>query len=321
MKNKVDKRTLRLAVGAALCAFVFVFCFARLVFKTDIRGAFNAADFDTSKDFVKIMDVGQADSILIYSNGCSAVIDTGLNSSVSDIAQELKSDGIRDIDVVMIAPKGPGHTVRSQYLDIDVVMISHLHMDHAGGTEGLARLFKFDNFIVPRPEAGADANSNVNAAKGITVKRNGRIYTAKQGMNFKIGEFTVTVLSYYDEFSDENDKSLVLMAEIDGFKFLFTGDAGSDTENALLDEGINVDCDVLKVGHHGSATASSERFIKAASPKYAAISVGENNVYSHPVPRVISSLKAYGAEVFRTDENGDITFYVENGKIKPETEK
>ena len=75
MKNKVDKRTLRLAVGAALCAFVFVFCFARLVFKTDIRGAFNAADFDTSKDFVKIMDVGQADSILIYSNGCSAVID------------------------------------------------------------------------------------------------------------------------------------------------------------------------------------------------------------------------------------------------------
>ena len=300
MKNKVDKRTLRLAVGAALCAFVFVFCFARLVFKTDIRGAFNTAEFDTSKDFVKIMDVGQADSILIYSNGCSAVIDTGLNSSVSDIAQELKSDGIRDIDVVMI---------------------SHLHMDHAVGTEGLARLFKFDNFIVPRPEAGADANSNVNAAKGITVKRNGRIYTAKQGMNFKIGEFTVTVLSYYDEFSDENDKSLVLMAEIDGFKFLFTGDAGSDTENALLDEGINVDCDVLKVGHHGSATASSERFIKAASPKYAAISVGENNVYSHPVPRVISSLKAYGAEVFRTDENGDITFYVENGKIKPETEK
>ena len=157
MKNKVDKRTLKLAVGAALCAFVFVFCFARLVFKTDIRCAFNAADFDTSKDFVKIMDVGQADSILIYSNGCSAVIDTGLNSSVSDIAQELKSDGIRDIDVVMI---------------------SHLHMDHAGGTEGLARLFKFDNFIVPRPEAGADANSNVNAAKGITVKRNGRIYTA-----------------------------------------------------------------------------------------------------------------------------------------------
>lgn len=300
MKNRINKRTVTLTLTAVITAFVFVFCFAKLVFKTDIRKAFNTGGFDTSKDFVKIMDVGQADSILIYSNGCSAVIDTGLDSSVSDIAEDLRKAGIKDIDVVMI---------------------SHLHADHAGGTESLARLFKFDNLIVPKAETGEDANADVNAAKNITAKENGKVYTAAQGMNFKIGEFTVTLLSYYNRFSDENDKSLTAMAEINGLKFLFTGDAGSKTENALLDEGINIDCDVLKVGHHGSSTASSERFIKAASPEYAAISVGKNNVYSHPAPSVVSSLKASGAKVYRTDEDGDITFYVENGKIIPETEK
>ena len=140
-------------------------------------------------------------------------------------------------------------------------------------------------------------------------------------MNFKIGEFTVTVLAYYGDTSNENNKSVIIMAEIDGIRFLFTGDAESKTEKALLDEGLNIDCDVLKVGHHGSDSSSSEKFLKATTPKYAAISVGQNNIYSHPSESVVTSLKNCGAQILRTDTNGDITFYVENQNIRAETER
>ena len=88
-----------------------------------------------------------------------------------------------------------------------------------------------------------------------------------------------------------------------------------------LAEKLNIDCDVLKVGHHGSNSSSTAAFLKAASPKYAAISVGKDNMYSHPSNKTIVALKNCGAEVYRTDKNGDISFYVENGNIRVETEK
>ena len=129
------------------------------------------------------------------------------------------------------------------------------------------------------------------------------------------------MLAYYGDMQDENNKSVIVMAEIDGIKFLFTGDAEAKTEKALLDEGLNVDCDVLKVGHHGSSSSCSQSFLKAATPEYAAISVGENNIYSHPNDSVISALQNCGAQILRTDTDGDITFYVENGEIRTVTEK
>ena len=111
------------------------------------------------------------------------------------------------------------------------------------------------------------------------------------------------------------------MAELDGIKFLFTGDAEAKTEKALIEDGLNIDCDVLKVGHHGSSTSSSKEFLDKATPDYAAISVGKNNMYSHPSESVIDALEERGTRILRTDTDGDITFYVENGKIRTETEK
>ena len=121
--------------------------------------------------------------------------------------------------------------------------------------------------------------------------------------------------------TEENNQSVIVMAELDGIKFLFTGDAEAKAEQALLDEGINIDCDVLKVGHHGSSSSSSQSFLAAATPEYAAISVGENNIYSHPSSSVVSALEDCGAQILRTDTDGDITFYIENGEIRTETEK
>lgn len=256
--------------------------------------------FDSSADFVQVMDVGQGDSILIYSNGYSAVIDTGLPSSPDEICPDLEDAFIRNIDALVI---------------------SHLHSDHAGGLPGIAERFQIENLITPKPNPKAESNDTVERVKKDVLSQNGKVYTATQGMNFKIGEFELTVLGAYDALSGDNNKSSFIMAELGGVKFLFTGDAEKKAENALLDDGIAIECDVLKVGHHGSDSSCGNAFLQAASPQYAVISVGEGNMYGHPDAGTVSALQNVGAEIYRTDESGDVFFYVENGAVRVETEK
>lgn len=294
-------RTKYMVAAALLAAAIFITAFSRGVFGERLQQVFNPDSvFDTSVDFVKITDVGQADSILIYSNGYSAVIDTGTEDNAADILEDLDSARINSIDALII---------------------THLHTDHAGALPELAKRRQIDNLIIPELEYYAEAASLVKTAKQTVTAKGGNAYTAVQGMNFKIGEFTVTVLAYYDDMQDENNKSVIVMAEINGIKFLFTGDAESATEKALINDGLNIDCDVLKVGHHGSASSTSKEFLEKTTPQYAAVSVGENNIYSHPSDSVVSALQNSGAQILRTDADGDITFYVENGKLRTETEK
>ena len=299
MKN--NKRIKYIVAATLLASAIFITAFSGGVFGERLQQVFNPeAAFDFSVDFVKITDVGQADSILIYSNGCSALIDVGTEDSAADILEDLDS---------------------AQIKRIDALIVTHLHTDHAGGLPELARLRKIDNLIIPELNDDAEAASLVKTAKQTVTANGGNAYTAVQGMNFKIGEFTVTVLAYYEDTEDENNKSVIVMAELDGIKFLFTGDAEATAEQALIDEGLNIDCDVLKVGHHGSSSSSTKEFLNKTTPEYAAISVGKNNIYSHPSESVVSALENCGAQVLRTDTDGDITFYVENGKINTETEK
>ncbi|MBQ2286805.1 MAG: MBL fold metallo-hydrolase [Clostridia bacterium] len=243
MKRKITKRTLVLTAEALIAASVFVFCFAKLVFKTDLleKLKYNGQSFDESQDFVKIMDVGQADSILIYSNGYCAVVDTGLPSSAGAVTEDLNSAHIKNIDAVVI---------------------SHLHEDHAGGLEKLSTIYGIKNLIVPESDPTADSDASVSRVKSLVADKNGRVYTAEPGMNFKIGEFEITLIAYYDRLSDLNDRSVTVMAEIDGVKFLLTGDAGEPAESAMINDGIDLDCDVLKVGHQEAIPQIHLNFLK-----------------------------------------------------------
>ena len=119
------------------------------------------------------------------------------------------------------------------------------------------------------------------------------------------------------EYEDENNNSNVIYIKLNGYKFMFMGDAGIEKENDILNKYNIRDIDVLKVGHHGSRTSSSKKFINKINQKYSIISVGENNRYGHPNKDALNILK--DSKIYRTDKQGSIMFNVKNNKLKIET--
>ena len=119
------------------------------------------------------------------------------------------------------------------------------------------------------------------------------------------------------EYDNENDNSNVIYTELDGYKFMFMGDAGIEKEKDILVKYNISNVDVLKVGHHGSKTSSSKQFISEINPKHSVISVGKNNRYGHPNKEVLDNLE--NSKVYRTDEDGSIMFKIKNNKLKIDT--
>ncbi len=245
---------------------------------------------ETGEDFVAVLDADQGDSILICSNGRSALIDTGKEMNSRALLTEIRSYGVKELDALII---------------------SHSHEDHAGGAEYLLERMNTQNVVIPEFKS----DENVDELNSAITRSGAEIFTATEGMVINIGDFELTVLYADNEDKDVNNRSLIIMADIEGKKFLFTGDAEAAAEKELIANGINFDCDVLKVGHHGSRSSSSMEFLEIATPKYAAISVGENNSYGLPDEDVIERLEKFGAKVTRTDYVGDIVYTIQNGKI------
>ena len=119
------------------------------------------------------------------------------------------------------------------------------------------------------------------------------------------------------EYDNENDNSNVIYTELNGYKFMFMGDAGIEKEKDILDKYNISDIDVLKVGHHGSKTSSSKEFINEINPRYSIISVGKNNRYGHPNKEVLNNLEQ--SKIYRTDKDGSIMFKIKSNKLDIET--
>ncbi len=297
MSFKPIKRKIITVTTAVLCIVVFTI----LLFYFRDPSLFNVKNsgvtVDFEDDFIKFMDVGQGDSAIIYSDGYCAVIDTG---------ESLTSDAV-------LADLG-----RLNVEQIDMFIASHYHTDHIGAFEEISKVYPVKNMIGPKINHNNIAKAN--EAKETVLKQGGNFYDGICGLNFALGEWEITILGYYD-CNDENDRSIYVMAEIQDVKFLFTGDGERLAEENLLSRTRDIDCDVLKVAHHGSKGGTGYEFLQYAKPEYAVISSGEGNEYGHPHIETVNALEKINAKIYRTDIKGDITFYVDDGEIEIITEK
>jgi len=204
------------------------------------------------------------------------------------------------------------------------VMVSHYHSDHCGGIFGLLEAGKGKRLFVPDT---ADTGFYRRNLEKIAKRTETEIVSVKAGTDIDFGhpDVKLEVLFpdggiYKNEKENLNNDSVVLRLDYFDTSFLFTGDLESDAEAVLLNSG-RLDADVLKVGHHGSKTSTTESFLKAVNPDYAIIEVGENNRYGHPHDSVTKRLKKHETMIYRTDRNGDILFEVnEKGISRIETE-
>ena len=233
--------------------------------------------------YVNYINVGQGDSILIKAGDCDILIDAGTASYGSTVSSYLSSKGVDDIELMIN---------------------THPDSDHCGGLTQV-----LTDFIVEQVWISKDTSKTTAAYTNFISAVGKEGLSAKQpnaGAVFTYEYLTITVL-YSAKGSDANNSSIVVMLEYGSFKFLFTGDAGSEVESQLVSSGADLSCDVLKVGHHGSAGSSTASFLNATGAEYGVICVG-NNSYGHPTATALNNLSAAGISVYRTDLNGNVVF-------------
>lgn len=251
-------------------------------------------------NYVEFINVGQGDCALIASKGKYCLIDTGTAESYPKIKKELDGKGIKNIDIIII---------------------SHYHADHTGSLQDIVNNYNVANLIFPPEYPDTTVSNDVLYAKKECIAEDGEFYVAKTGQRIEIGDFELTVLLQTGDFSEENNRSLCIMAKIFDKKFFFTGDAEMSEESLLLEQGYNIDCDVLKVPHHGGRTSSTQKFLDECKPEYAVISCAAKNQYSHPHKETLKRLKKAKTKIYYTKNKGSVTFVYDNNKLSVVTEK
>lgn len=255
---------------------------------------------------VNFIDVGHGDSIfMVLPDKRSVLIDTGGGYWIGKKEYNAGSDTV----VPYLLGRG--------YKHVDMVVITHLDEDHVGGLAEVLEVIDIDVLVVSVHVKDKERYSEILE---LANKYDFVIKELSAGMKFSLGEVHFDVLSPYKDvkYESENDESICLMCEYEGVKLLFTGDLEEKGEEYLLKQKVSVDADILKVGHHGSITSSSDKFIKEVTPKISVISVG-NRFKSLPGKAVLDRLEEIGSKVYRTDLMGEVSVLVKNGSISVET--
>jgi len=257
------------------------------------------------------IDVGQGDSLLIsFPDGKLMLMDGGGIVSFGHHAKQRI-----DIGEDVVSPYLWSRSIRK----IDVVAMTHAHDDHAGGLPAL-----IENFHPQELWTGATPSSQAwSLVQAKARAGNVKLVHMNTGRSFEFGGSRIEVLSppsdYIAADTPKNNDSLALRITYRERSFLLTGDMERPMEYEALATGAPLRADVLKVGHHGSNTSSTDPFLDAVSPTFAIISDGFDNPFRHPHPQVLQRLEAHHASTFRTDRQGLITIQTDGHRIAVET--
>ena len=280
--SRKNKRILRSVIG------LFLIVTLLSVMVADYMGCslWATRDYEppTDKIIVRVLDVGQADCILIEAPEGCILIDSGVNSSESTVKAYLD---------------------RLEISEIDYFVISHPHSDHIGGADMIFREYTVKNILY-------DAHNGYSEYQNEMLQNSGAVLTdVSVGDRFSVGKLTITVLlADYSDAKDDNDRGIVLRLDYGESSFVFTGDATADAEAKMLGEidAELLDCDFLKAGHHGSNGSTSTDFLSALTPSIVSVSFGLGNSYGHPDREMLARCEDVGAAVYRTDLSGDLVF-------------
>ena len=259
------------------------------------QAALQPGGISEAKLRISYIDVGQGDSILIQTpNGKNMLIDAGDNAAGPTVVNYLQHQGIRRLDAVIW---------------------THPHADHIGGADNVLKSFPVGQVYMPNIPANTESYKELLANMR---SQNLKPIPAKTGESVDLDpEVNALFLApNSSHYLDTNDYSAVLRLTYGENSFLFAGDAQFTSEQEMLASGYTLKADVLKVGHHGSHSSTSQAFLSRVQPKYAVISVGKNNDYGHPHPETLVALDKAGTKIYRTDESGTIVAESDGRNIK-----
>lgn len=232
---------------------------------------------------VVYVDTGNSDSIVIhFPDGRTMLIDAGKPDDFDDIADVLDSFSEDTIDYAVI---------------------THQHDDHIGSFPEILENYTVKTVYMPTsPISNPQTEESMELIEELGIP----LVEIKAGVRVCDGEVKAEFLSpLYEHYGDKNDYSGVLYLTYGEESFLFMGDATTEVENDLLSKDMVPHADVLKIGHHGSKSSTSKKFLNAVEPTYAIITTGGND-YGHPTKKVLDLLNAKGITVYRSDHHGNI---------------
>lgn len=297
-RRRKTKNSLSILGVVLILAVCWVWLYMQKQTETQDTAAGSTKDVEGEMS-VTFLDVGQGDCTVISESGHNMVIDAGDNGEGKHVASYLEENGIDKLDYLIL---------------------THPDADHIGGADDVLENVEVERVIMP--DVSNDTKTYEDVEEDIK-DMNIKVINPEVKETYKLGEASFEILCPKETKENDLNVSSVGIKLVHGKKaFVMCGDAEESSEETMTETfGNSLECDVLKCGHHGSNTATSEKFLENTDPTWAVISCGKGNRYGHPHAEVISRLEDADVQIYRTDKLGTITAVSDGENISWKSEK
>lgn len=291
--KKKELRKILIPILIILFAFIIVYLCKKqreTIFPADDRLA------------VHFIDVGQGDSVFLTASGATMLIDSGEATDTDRVISYLQKGGVKRIDYVVG---------------------THPHSDHMGGMSRIIETFDVGEVIIPHlDDSDFPVSQYFERFLDACDEKGLGLTEAETGRIIEIGDARAEIIApVSDDYGNVNNYSVGIFLTHGSSSFIFTGDAEKLAEDEMISVGRLGHADVYKVGHHGSDTSSSQKFLDIITPDYAVISCGEGNSYGHPCDVTLEKLSRFTDKIYRTDLCGNIVFESDGETLSVRTER